>query len=135
MASPELDDPAVAGQSPLVITVELVGHGRFRATLNGSTVIKWSRTPFFDAARVLIAEGRDPAATLIMRRPGSATDALVTRIGAAARLMIREDRGGPAFVPYHKLPRKLDAGPPPIAPGELTATLPADEAPGRISEP
>jgi hypothetical protein len=128
MASPDLHDPAAATGSPLVITVESDGHGRFRTTVNGSPVIKWSRTPFFDAARVLIAEGCDPAATLIMRHAGPATDALVAEISAAARLMIREDRVAPEFVPYYQMTRRLDAGPPRVAQNDKPAVLTPPDA-------
>jgi hypothetical protein len=123
MESPELDNLAAAGRSPLVITVESAGQGRFPATLNSRTVIKWSRTAFFDAARILIAAGCDPPATLIMRHADSATDALVAKIGAAAGLMIREDRGAPEFVFYHKPSRKLDAGPDRVAQNDTPTIL------------
>jgi hypothetical protein len=45
-----------------------------------------ARTPFFDAARVLIAEGHDPEATLVMRHRGSGHDALWAKLGYAATL-------------------------------------------------
>jgi hypothetical protein len=52
----------------------------------------------------------DPAVTLIMRHGGATSDALTAKVGAAARLMVREDRGAPKFVPYHQMSLKLDAG-------------------------
>jgi hypothetical protein len=122
------DNPAAAGPSPVVITVESAGQCRFRATLNSPTVIKGSRTAFFDAARILIAKRCNPAATLIMRHTYSATDALVAKIGAAAGLMIREDRGAPEFVFYHKLPRKHDAGPDRVAQNDTPTILLASDA-------
>jgi hypothetical protein len=85
------------------------------------TVIKGSRTAFFDAARILIAESCDPAATLTY----SATDALVAKIGAAAGLMIR---GAPEFVFYHELPRKHDAGPDRVAQNDTPTILLASDA-------
>jgi hypothetical protein len=121
MESPELDNPAAAGPSPVVITVKSAGQGRFRATLNSRTVIKGSRTAFFDAARILIAESCDPAATLTY----SATDALVAKIGAAAGLMIR---GAPEFVFYHELPRKHDAGPDRVAQNDTPTILMTSDA-------
>jgi hypothetical protein len=58
----------------------------------------------------------------------SATDALVAKIGAAAGLMIREDRGAPEFVFYHKLSRKLDAGPDRVAQNDTPTILMAPDA-------
>ena len=57
------------------------GAGRFEARLDGhDRVLCVSRTPFFDAARELIAQGYDPDATLILRHAGSETDCLRARL-------------------------------------------------------
>jgi len=46
-------------------------NGRFEARLDGDDrVLCVSRTPFFDAARELVANGYDPNLTLIMRHAG-----------------------------------------------------------------
>jgi hypothetical protein len=96
---------------PLVVLVETVDRrSRFRARLGDRIIVESSRQPFFDAARALITEGCDPAVMLIMRHAGAATDALIAKVGVAARLTIREDRGGPEFVPYHQMSLKLDVG-------------------------
>jgi hypothetical protein len=87
---------------PLVVLVETVDRrSRFRARLGDRIIVESSRQPFFDAARALITEGCDPAVMLIMRHAGAATDALIAKVGVAARLTIREDR---------QMSLKLDVG-------------------------
>jgi hypothetical protein len=71
-------------------------------------LVEGSRTPFFDAARALLAAGlADPSDTLVMRHAGSAHDALRARVGVAAKLMVREETtdGKPRFVPWTPHPR------------------------------
>jgi hypothetical protein len=73
----------------LVIVVDPFGHrGWFRAQLDGRVLVASSRTPFFDAARVLLAEGVEPAIQIVMRHVGSATDALTGTVGGAAKLTV-----------------------------------------------
>jgi hypothetical protein len=105
------DNTGRQSDPPLAILVETVDRrGWFRARLGDRIIVESSKQPFFDAARVLMAEGCDPAITLIMWHAGAATDALTAKVGAAARLTIREDRGAPEFVPYRQISLKLDAG-------------------------
>jgi hypothetical protein len=111
----------------VVIVVEPVGRGRFRSKVDGRVIVELSRQPFVDSARVLVGEGCDPAVMPVMRHRGSPSGALVAEVGVAAKLMIREDRGAPEFVPYHQMPRK-DAGPPRIAQNDRPATLSVPEA-------
>ncbi len=59
-----------------------------------------SEQPFVDAARVLVAEGGDPEATLAMRHKESGTIALTARLGAAAKLTVKEGACGPRFAAY-----------------------------------
>jgi hypothetical protein len=65
--------------------------GRFTASIDGRVVVESNRQPFLETARVLIAEGYNPSATIIMRRAGSTVNALRAKLGAAARLTVRED--------------------------------------------
>jgi hypothetical protein len=75
----------------IVITVEPVGrHGQFRATFDGRVIVPASSTPFLDAARVLIAEGFSPRATLQMFHLGAAEAALTGPLWAAARLDVKD---------------------------------------------
>jgi hypothetical protein len=48
----------------------------FDGRIDGHSVVKRTATPFCTAARVLLAEGIDPATRLVMRHEGSANDAL-----------------------------------------------------------
>src|SRR5262245_46726042 len=76
--------------SRLQITVAPVNQrDRFSARLDGRLLVKSSRTPFCDAARLLIAEGLDPSCTLVMRHRGSEVDVLRARLGVAAGLTVR----------------------------------------------
>ena len=50
-----------------------------------------SRTPFFAAARALLAAGVDPATTLAMRHHGSTTVAMRSTVGEAAKWTVREE--------------------------------------------
>ena len=66
-------------------------NGRFEARLDGDDrVLCVSRTPFFDAARELVANGYDPNLTLIMRHAGSEADSLRAKLGTAASLTVEE---------------------------------------------
>jgi hypothetical protein len=48
--------------SPVNIIVMPLRHGRFRARLGDRVIVKSSRQPLLDAARVLLATGAGPAA-------------------------------------------------------------------------
>ena len=84
-------------------------HGTFDAYL-GERLLTTSHQPFLEAARVLLAEGVDPATPLVMRHAGSQTDSLKGTVGAAAKLTVEETRtAGPYFRkwrpnPYQKGP-------------------------------
>jgi hypothetical protein len=72
----------------------------FDAAVGGRTIATRCVTPMLDSARVLLAEGADPAARLVMRHAGSEVDAVITTIGCAAGLTVRESDGSPRFRPY-----------------------------------
>lgn len=75
----------------IAIHVKQIGGGRYQARLDdGSELVKSSRQPFLDGARELLRRGIDPVTPIVMRRPGSATDALRSTIGAAAKLTVDE---------------------------------------------
>jgi hypothetical protein len=93
-------------QPPLIITVAPLGRGRFRAELDGCVIVASSRTPFVDAARVLIARGHDPNVLLAMQRVGDDAFALRAALGIAARLAVLEnDRHAPKFIRWEAYPR------------------------------
>jgi len=73
----------------------------FDGKVDGRFVVKRSPTPFCAAARVLLAEGLDPATKLVMRHEGSTHDALRSTVGAAAKITVADSSTGkPVFVPW-----------------------------------
>jgi hypothetical protein len=80
-----------------VIELVLVpaGIGRYVATLDGKSIVRPTRQPFLDAARVLLALGHDPATLIEASHRGSAIVAMRSTIGEAAKWTVEEsDRGG-----------------------------------------
>jgi hypothetical protein len=108
-----LETPAsitIAGVSTItrhVITVRETSnrHGLFEIALADGPTLPASRTPLLSAARYLISAGASPDAVIEMRhaaRPD--VTALSGKIGAAAKLTVREDRKrGPSFEQYKPL--------------------------------
>ncbi|MCC6780929.1 MAG: hypothetical protein IT537_30520 [Hyphomicrobiales bacterium] len=74
----------------ITIIVREIGGGSYEARHEGR-VVATSATPFCAAARVLLAEGHDPATRYTMRREGSEHDALISTLGAAAKLTVRSE--------------------------------------------
>jgi hypothetical protein len=54
-------------------------------------ILKSSRQPLLDAARLFQAEGFSPDDRIVMRHAGADHDALSSTIGAAAKLTVEED--------------------------------------------
>jgi len=97
--------PVLAKTTPIVLVVSpsFNSDGRkaystrgqlFDGKVDGRCVVKRSTTPFCDAARMLLAEGANPATRFIMRHEGSPHDALRSTVGAAAGLTVADDNGG-----------------------------------------
>ena len=82
---------------PIIIVVAPVGRGRFRAQVDGRTVVTSSRQPFLAAARTLAAEGVDLLTRITMRHEGQSCYALTSTVGVAARLSVDDTRGAPRF--------------------------------------
>jgi len=101
---------AAPDPTAILIIIEPVGYrGRFSARLDdGSVLVTASKQPFVDAARRLVGLGYDPTTVLVMRHTGSDTDALTGRIGAAAKLRVKEGKGRPRFVAFDP-PRRVEA--------------------------
>ena len=110
---------------PLIIAVAPAPRvaGRFEARLDGDDrVLCVSRTPFFDAARKLLAQGYDPNVLLMLRHAGSDTDSLRAKLGVAASLTVKETGYGPQlqpWKPFSTLPVRARN-----APDDLAATHP-----------
>ena len=86
-------------------------QGKFEARLDGR-LICISHQPLLDGARLLAAEGIDPAIPIRMRHEGTAYDALRSTVGVAANLTVREtDTDGPRYVRWKPFSRR-DVGAP-----------------------
>jgi hypothetical protein len=91
----------------IIVTPTARRPGRFDARLE-SVIVRASRQPFLDAARVLIKRGADPSITLEMWHDGAAHHALRAQLAYAAKLAVEDRiRGGkpPRFVPYRAFNR------------------------------
>jgi hypothetical protein len=78
-----------------------LGAGRFEVRLDGhDRVVCVSRTPFFDAARRLLAQGYHPNTLLMLRHAGSDTDSLRDKLGTASSLTVKETAYGPRVEPW-----------------------------------
>ena len=89
------------------IIVKPAGRGRFCAMVGGRMLVIMSRTPFLTAARVLLADGVDPATPIRMRHEGSSVIALRSTVGEAASLTVVERDDGktaPRFRPFKEYP-------------------------------
>jgi hypothetical protein len=81
----------------------------FEARIDGRLLCT-SPAPFCEAARVLLAEGADPATVIAMRHVGSDTIALRTSLGHAAGLTVADDgKGRPRFRKWQPSPFHLSA--------------------------
>jgi hypothetical protein len=77
---------------------------KWAVLLDGEEICR-HRVPFYTAARVLLARGVSPEATLRMRHRGSNTIAMTGSIGAMAKRTVRETQaGGPVEIAWHPFP-------------------------------
>lgn len=83
-------------------------QGQFEARLDGKQICI-SHQPLLDGARVLAADGVDPATPIAVKHEGTAFDALRSTVGAAAKLTIEES--GPRFAPWKPFPRSAVGAP------------------------
>ena len=89
--TPESGPTDWASTLTLIINPAPQGAGRYEAHLdNDDRVLCVSTRPFFDAARVLIANGYDPNTEITLRHAGSNADSLSARLGTAASLTVEE---------------------------------------------
>jgi hypothetical protein len=124
-ATREIRSPNCASPLTLIITPALRSPGRYQARLDGGDrVLCVSRTPFFDAARKLVAGGYDPNLTLILCHAGSDTESLRAELGTAASLTVEETEYGPKLRRWKPISTLAVA--PRIAPRALAATTLAD---------
>jgi len=93
----------------ITIATAAIGLGLYEARLDGRLLCR-SRTPFLDAARVLLSEGYDPSIKMLMLRAGSNVCSLTAMIGAAAKLSVEESANGPVFRSYRIALKSAVAG-------------------------
>ena len=92
---------------PLLIVIEETSQrrGKFSAhLLDGRKLLSSSRQPLLDAARVLLAEGIPPETPIAMQHKGSATIAMTSTVGEAAKLTVKEEPNGPKFRKWEPFP-------------------------------
>jgi hypothetical protein len=78
----------------------------------GRVVITRSTQPLCDACRVLIAEGMAPDTRIIMRHEGSNIDCLISTVGAAAKITIKEGEHRPMPVRWQERPNSISGSAP-----------------------
>jgi hypothetical protein len=101
------------------------GRGQlFNGMIDGREIVSRSTQPLLDGARVLLAEGLDPATRIVMRHAGAAVDALRSTVGATALVSVREGERVPQFTPWKPSPHA--AVTPPMRQTELAATEAAE---------
>jgi hypothetical protein len=82
----------------LIVAPDPERRGYFFARLAADDrLLARSRTPFFDAARTLIAAGFDPATRLTMMHAGCATESLSATVGPAVQFTVEESAHGPVL--------------------------------------
>ena len=79
-----------------MLNIKPLGSGRFAGYVCGHPIVRSSRTPFFDAARALIARGSPPAAVMVMAH-SNGTQSLRATLAAAAALSVEEADRPPQF--------------------------------------
>ena len=92
---------------PLLIVIEETSQrrGKFSAHLpDGRKLLSSSRQPLLDAGRVLLAEGIPPDPRIAMQHKGSATIAMTSTVGVAAKLTVEEESDGPRFRKWRPFP-------------------------------
>jgi hypothetical protein len=94
VGSPPLDE------FQLIVTPIARSPGRFMGRLgDGRVVVTSSSTPFFAAARALLAAGVHPGCMLMMRHSTAISDSLRATISAAAGLTV-DEHNGTLFAPW-----------------------------------
>jgi hypothetical protein len=99
IASPP-NTPTPSGSAPVIEVVlrPKATPGLFGVELISTVIVKASRSPICDAARVLHALGHGDDSIVVARHHGSAVVSMRGPLWAWRRLAVREDRTGPRFV-------------------------------------
>ena len=78
-----------------------------RGAADGRLLSDSVRDPLTDGARILLAEGVDPAEPLVLRHEGSEVDCLTSTVGRAAGLRVTEGDHPVRFIRYQPYPRRV----------------------------
>jgi hypothetical protein len=89
----------------IIVIVTPAASGLFSAAFEGRRIIRVSRQPLLNSARILIAAGYDPAAIICIRHHSSDGNALRARLGIAARLTV-DEHNGTAFACWKPFPAR-----------------------------
>jgi hypothetical protein len=92
----------------IIITAAPAGRGRFDASVDGRYILT-SRSPFLDTARILAAQGADPATRIGLMHEGSDRIAMRSTIGIAAGLIVEE--GDRLALRKHRSPGAVERSP------------------------
>jgi hypothetical protein len=103
---------AVPARKRVVIVAIALGGSKFAVRCDDRLLIKSTRQPLLDGARVLLDQGIDPDTTVVLRHDGSSADSLTAKLGAAARLTVEETAHRPAFRSYRMASRGAVDAPP-----------------------
>jgi len=118
--APPASREAVASPPAIIIRVKHTGRGLFDAFDDTKRLlVRSSRTPFFDSARVLLAEGVNPDTHLAMLMNG--TPSLSSTVGHAAALTVSEGATyGPRIAKFRPFERASLQIPAPSEPAEFS---------------
>lgn len=81
----------------VLISAVPLGDSRFEARCGAQLIVASTRQPLLDGARALLAAGDHLDTIAVMRHVGSDVDALIARIGTAARFYVEESGSGPVL--------------------------------------
>ena len=97
------------GGTALSVVLRASGRSRFDVSFGETQIVKSSRQPICDAARVLHRLGYTDGRRLIVWHEGSDLHAIRGRLGYWRKRRIREDRGLPRYVAWEPRPRRVGA--------------------------
>jgi hypothetical protein len=111
-SSPTLSKPTASADhldgTALTVVLTAQGRSRFDASFNGAQIVRASKNPISDAARVLHGMGYSDHLLLVAQHEGAAHYAMRGSLGAWRKVRIREDRGL-RHVAWEAHPRRVGA--------------------------
>jgi hypothetical protein len=96
-SSKSLSTPTAPGillvDTALTVVLNARGRGRFDAFFGGTQIVKASKNPISNAARILHRQGYSDDRLLLARHEGAKHDAMHGPLGKWRKVRVREDRG------------------------------------------